>query len=428
MKIKIYQFTILVSLFVITIVHGQWFELNHGGVIRTYLMSYPDNSLGSCPLIINMHGYTGSASQQQYYTQMDEFAHPQNIAVVYPQGMTNNQGITSWNVGAYWDGNSFDDVGFISSMIDDIDSNFDIDLDRVYACGMSNGGYMAYELACDLSEKIAAFGSVTGNFMLNDNQDCDNEREIPIIHFHGTADGVVGYFPPSFDGSLTVGESIDFWSDLNGLTIEYVETLNEYVDILFYESEVSSTKFVHFKVENGGHVWFDYSWGFHSSEKLIDFFLEYKLTDFLSEDVVIEYQSGWNLVGLPAEVEDSEHTLLFPEAIPGTLFSFNEGYISQTELFEGIGYWLQFSESALVQITGFPISSISIEMNEGWNLITGISSDINVNSIQDPEGLIVSGTFFEFSSGGYSNTENLEPGRGYWVKTNSSGVIAIIEN
>ncbi len=67
-------------------------------------------------------------------------------------------------------------------------------------------------------------------------------------------------------------------------------------------------------------------------------------------------------------------------------------------------------------------------MNEGWNLITGISSDINVNSIQDPEGLIVSGTFFEFSSGGYLNTENLEPGRGYWVKTNSSGVITIIEN
>ena len=161
---------------------------------------------------------------------------------------------------------------------------------------------------------------------------------------------------------------------------------------------------------------------------MIDFFLEYKLTDFLSEDVVIEYQSGWNLVGLPAEVEDSEHTLLFPEAIPGTLFSFNEGYISQTELFEGIGYWLQFSESALVQITGSPISSISIEVNEGWNLITGISSNINVNSIQDPDGIIVSATFFEFSSGGYSNTENLEPGRGYWVKANNSGFITIIEN
>ena len=78
---------------------------------------------------------------------------------------------------------------------------------------------MEYRLACDLSDKIAAFGSVNGNFMLDtDLNDClDQEREIPIIHFHGTADGGVNYYPPSFDNALTVGESAEFWQDYNSL-------------------------------------------------------------------------------------------------------------------------------------------------------------------------------------------------------------------
>ncbi|MBH49522.1 MAG: hypothetical protein CMG69_02065 [Candidatus Marinimicrobia bacterium] len=424
MKYKCYLSTSFICLLFISIGFGQWFDLNQNGVTRSYLMSYPNNAMGECPLIINMHGYTGNASQQQNSSEMDEFAHPQNIAVVYPQGMPNIQGITSWNVGSFWDGNSYDDVGFISAMIDDIASNFDIDLDRVYACGMSNGGYMAYELACDLPEKITAFGSVTGNFMLNSNQECDNGREIPIIHFHGTEDGVVNYYPPSFDGSLTVEESIDFWSDLNNLTITNIETLNNNVDIYFFESEVSSTQFVHYKVENGGHQWFGNNWGFHSSEELINFFLEYKLSDFITENITVEYQSGWILVGLPLEVENASYNILFPEAIPGTLFSFEEGYISQNALMEGVGYWLRFPESSMIQISGYPIIEVSTPINEGWNLIAGLSSVIDVNSIHDPDNIIVSGTFFGFSSG-YVQATELIPGYGYWVRASDSGTILI---
>ena len=200
---------------VISLSFAQWFNINHEGVNRTYYVSYPANSTEPTPLIINMHGYGGTAQDQQAYSQMDQFAHDQNIAVVYPQGLN-----YSWNVFTYWDSNPYDDVGFISIMIDAIAQDFDIDLNKIYACGMSNGGYMSYRLACDLSDKITAFGSVTGNFMLQniDSNDCiDQDREIPIIHFHGTADPIVNYAPPSFDGSLTVSESIDFWSLYNSL-------------------------------------------------------------------------------------------------------------------------------------------------------------------------------------------------------------------
>ena len=265
------------SIILLSLCFCQWFDLSHDGYNRSYYVAYPDNIDEFAPLIINMHGYGGNAAGQISYTQMNQYAHDQGMAVVYPQGLNN-----SWNVYTYWDNNSYDDVGFISDMIDAIASDFDIDLDRVYACGMSNGGYMTYRLACDLSDKIAAFGSVTGNFMLtNSAGDCvDQNREIPIIHFHGTADQIVNYYPPSFDQSLTVGESIDFWSEYNNFTQESVESINSNVEVYTYSKESSPTKFIHYKVYGGNHEWFGSNWGFQTSQELVNFFLEYQLSDF----------------------------------------------------------------------------------------------------------------------------------------------------
>ena len=271
---KIVSYLILSS----SLIFSQWFYLDQSGVNRSYYVSRPSNAVGSTPLIINMHGYGSNALEQRSYSGMDQFAHSQNITVVYPQGFNN-----SWNVFTFWDASPYDDVEFIRSMIDDISENFSIDLNKVYACGMSNGGYMSYRLACDLSDKITAIGSVTGNFMLQniDPNDClDQDREIPIIHFHGTNDGVVNYYPPSFDLSLTVGESIDFWSDYNNLTLESLESINSNVEIYSYLNESSLTKFIHYKVYGGGHDWFGSSWaanwGFNTSEELVNFFLQYQ--------------------------------------------------------------------------------------------------------------------------------------------------------
>jgi len=278
----------ILYLLLITMSYAQWFDIEHDSEIRSYYISYPEElgSSSSTPLIINMHGFGGNPSSQRYYSEMDQYALNQGIAVVYPKGEADNSSYPSWNVGTFWDQNNLDDVGFISSMIDKINQDFDIDLDRVYACGMSNGGYMAYELACELQNKIAAFGSVTGNFMLNSNQTCEFTREIPIIHFHGTSDGVVNYYPPSFDGALTVSESINFWSEYNRFNQQSMEELNNNVEIYKYYSDESITEFVHYKVYGGGHDWFTNNWGFHASEELINFFLNYQLSDFINEYIL----------------------------------------------------------------------------------------------------------------------------------------------
>ena len=270
-------------IFTISISFSQWFSLEHNGANRTYYVSSPESL--NPGLIIDMHGYGMTADQEYQYTDMDYYAHQENLMVVYPQGLNN-----AWNVGTYWDSSSADDIGFISLMIDDIISNFNINPNRIYACGLSNGGYMAYELACELADRITAFGSVTGNFMLNGNQECNNDREIPIIHFHGTNDNVVNYYPPSFDGSLTAEQSIEYWSEYNNLTVETTEfiqgPLGSTTEVQIYSSELSDVQFVHYKVYGGGHEWFGtgFDWGFHSSEKIVEFFLQYQLSDFMGEN------------------------------------------------------------------------------------------------------------------------------------------------
>tara|TARA_Y100001968_G_C19348668_1_gene713453 strand:+ start:254 stop:1282 length:1029 start_codon:yes stop_codon:yes gene_type:complete len=265
--------------------YGQLFELTHNNASRSYWIDYPSNSPEPSPLVISMHGFTQSITTQIYQSEMSYFAESQNIAVVYPQGV-NPWGVPAWNAGVWWSYSYFDDVGYINALIDSVVSNFAIDTNRIYACGFSNGGFMAYDLACELSDRIVAFGSVSGNFMLNDNQDCTSEREIPIMHIHGTSDGTVNYYPPTIDGSLTADESIDFWIAENDLTEETYEQLNSNVHFYTFSSLNSATKFVHIKVDGGGHDWFKYEWGFHSSEELLNFFTQYSMTDFYEQTVV----------------------------------------------------------------------------------------------------------------------------------------------
>jgi len=275
----------------------EYFEMTYEGQTRTYYLSYPEGTTEPCPLIINMHGFGGTAMGQISSSQLEQYALPLDVAVVSPQGLG-----FSWNVGVWWDNNPFDDIGFISAMIDNISNGHEIDLDRVYATGMSNGGYMAYELACELSHKIAAFGSVTGNFMLNNGQTCTNQRETPIIHFHGTADLVVDYYPPSFDGALTVSESMDYWTDVNHLYDLEIDTLiGEGIELsaerFTYSRNSTNVKFVHYKVINGGHSWFGspfvYPSVVNASELLVDFFLEYSLDEL----ACLESDGDFNMDG-----------------------------------------------------------------------------------------------------------------------------------
>ena len=140
--------------------------------------------------------------------------------------------------------------------------------------------------------------------------------------------------------------------------------------------------------------------------------------------VTVDYQSGWNLVGLPLEVEDASYSNLFPESINGTLYSFGEGYILESTLVHGEGYWLRFENTGSTTIDGTPINELTISLNEDWNLVSGLSEDISIYSVSDPDSIIIPGTLYGFNEG-YVETDILVPGEGYWLRAFEAGEITL---
>ena len=138
----------------------------------------------------------------------------------------------------------------------------------------------------------------------------------------------------------------------------------------------------------------------------------------------IDNMSGWNLIGLPLDVENSSYLDLFPTAVQGSLYGFNGTYTPESDLTPGTGYWLRFSDSGSTTITGSTISSLTVSLTQGWNLISGISEAVDVTSISDPDGIIVPGSLYGFT-GTYEGASQLTPGQGYWLRTTAAGDITI---
>ncbi|MBQ34666.1 MAG: hypothetical protein CMG32_07535, partial [Candidatus Marinimicrobia bacterium] len=144
-------------------------------------------------------------------------------------------------------------------------------------------------------------------------------------------------------------------------------------------------------------------------------------------DIGVDFNAGWNLVGLPLEVDDAYYQILFPESVEGTLYSFDGGYVQENELLHGSGYWLLFENSGNVTITGNGLNQLIIELNQGWNLISGISIELPLENIEDPENLIIPGTVYSFENV-YVQTDSFQPGNGYWLRSSGTGAIILNQN
>jgi HYDIN/CFA65/VesB-like, Ig-like domain len=136
--------------------------------------------------------------------------------------------------------------------------------------------------------------------------------------------------------------------------------------------------------------------------------------------LTLPFISGWNMLSLPAQVEDGSTKTLFPDAI-SEAFAFHDGTYNTRDTFETtVGYWLKFENPVNVLIEGAARDSATMQVQQGWNMIGSVSSTVYVDSIeQQPPGIIGS-SFFTYD-GNYYETPTIEPGRAYWVKINSAG-------
>ncbi len=141
----------------------------------------------------------------------------------------------------------------------------------------------------------------------------------------------------------------------------------------------------------------------------------------LSAVVTIQYsyQDRWNMVSVPLTVSDYSKNVLYPTA-QSSAFAFTGTYTTQTTLQNGVGYWIKFSGSQQVSMTGFRRTTDTVDVQVGWNMIGSISNSIPVSEIGSVPSGIITSQFFEYDNG-YNNANNLEPGKGYWVKVNQAG-------
>ena len=237
------------------------------GVERSYDVFLPSEHdiMEDLPVIINLHGTTGTKSLERFLTEFEPIAEDNKIVMVWPQGSV----LPTCNIGPQtrWNGNLFDtpnDIEFISDLIDQTIEDYNVDSERIYVMGRSNGGFMAYTLACELSEKIAAIASVGGAMTYNNmNNFCDATRVVPILEIHGTADQINSYDGfNNCEGSYAgVNNIIDFWRNKAGCSSEYEEF--QYPDIdtsdnctarrLTYQDCNNMVQLI--IIDNGGHTY-----------------------------------------------------------------------------------------------------------------------------------------------------------------------------
>lgn len=168
--------------------------LTHGGLAREYRVYTPDNAEARPAAVLVFHGGGGSIEGVVRSTGFDATADAHGFLAVYPAGVTGPTGkMGTWNGGGCCGRaarDKVDDVGFVAALIHRLVAEHGVDPARVYATGHSNGAMMAYRLACELSEKVAAVAPHGSQPVV---EACAPFRAVPVLHAHGTADPCARY-------------------------------------------------------------------------------------------------------------------------------------------------------------------------------------------------------------------------------------------
>ena len=210
--------------------------MDFDGLERCWLTLLPPTytTNESYPLVVDMHGYTGTNYNMHNYSDWDRISEEHNVIIAYPQGHEN-----SWNAGwccgvAHDIG--IDDVGFILNMIELISTNYSVDDSKIYASGHSNGCAMTQKLANEASHIFAA-GGCMALYLLEDAD--PSFSPTPIIEVHGILDAIIPYSNSHsssviFDSSLVGDEgalqNIATWAEMNGCSGILPEMIEEYPD------------------------------------------------------------------------------------------------------------------------------------------------------------------------------------------------------
>ena len=229
------------------------------GVTRRYILYVPksyDRSKAT-PLIISIHPAATWPAVEMAISRWNELAEQYGFIVAYPAG----SGVVFGGFGPgpdVWPGEP-EDVKFVSDLIDKLQREYNIDPNRMYANGMSNGGDMAIVLSCELPDRIAAAGSVGGAYPQSEAL-CPSSKPLPVVMFHGTADKLAPYkggkSPIAPFPFANVHEWAGRLAQRNKCVGNPVESrIAPSVQRLAYANCAENADVVLYTLEGGGHTW-----------------------------------------------------------------------------------------------------------------------------------------------------------------------------
>lgn len=228
------------------------------GRTRTYTLYVPAmyRADRATPLVLMLHLRPGSGSSFGYVTDMNLLADQHGFIVVYPDAINTDTGwyyFKGYEVrGAY----PHDDSVFLTTLVDDLSRDLNIDHDRLYVAGMSNGGYMTQRLICDAPETFAAAAVISAAGFDGLETACANKPATPLLFMHGTADSDIAWTGEF--GRDSVPQNMAFWADHNGCSLAYdLAHLDEVSDgpLEVYDYPGCEKPLELYAFPGGGHNW-----------------------------------------------------------------------------------------------------------------------------------------------------------------------------
>jgi len=249
----------------------------YDGLEREYFLHKPDNLPTNAPLVFLLHGYGGGIVGLRD-SDMNALADEHGFAVCYPQGALDDSEIHHWN--ARLEISDVDDIGFLTALAQELQNMHALSPERTFICGISNGGFMSYTMACEAPEVFAAAGSIIGSMSgYSWENRAATTSAVPILQISGVADDIV-----PIDGSMSteggwggaphMDQIIEYWADFNECTAIDTLTISSHTTAYHHTGGINGNEVWYYKIEEFGHEWPDNSniAGFNTSEKLWEFF------------------------------------------------------------------------------------------------------------------------------------------------------------
>lgn len=240
-----------------------------GGLRRTFVLHVPSPlpANAAVPLVLVLHGGGGAGRQIERATRFSDLADRYGFIAVYPDGIDNswNDGRGDPKIGAQRE--NIDDVAFISALITSLAQRYRIDSKRVYATGISNGGFMSQLLAARLSSRIVAIAPVAAGLGPAVAASLRPEQPVSVLMINGTADPLVPFAggPVARNRGATIGtlEIVQKWVTVNRCAAEPATTYlpdiapsdRTRVKVTAYSGCSQRTEVILYTIEGGGHTW-----------------------------------------------------------------------------------------------------------------------------------------------------------------------------